>query len=255
MPPESTIPAVAAIPAPPSGARPSRALASGAASSSVTPHDRRSRVASHSASPQKTWTELVRTPVPNAVGGSSMKAASTAPSTSCPSASVSPSGSITESPGWSTTARSGPASDPRIRMNPHGAIDRLTQCPPDPERPNATASCDPRTSSGTTIRAPGAAWCSQGPRQAAKPPARASASPTPTTAVPRFIACYPLAPQPSGFRNLPPCSGRDADRRPHDFRKFLTYCTPRCTSRAMQNTDNPDLLQILLPPRELRHSG
>ena len=39
---------------------------------------------------------------------------------------------MTESPGWSTTARSGPASDPRIRMNPHGAIDRLTQCPPDP---------------------------------------------------------------------------------------------------------------------------
>ena len=52
---------------------------------------------------------------------------------------------------------SGPASDPRIRMNPHGAMDRLTQCPPDPERPNATASCDPRTSSGTTIRAPGPA--------------------------------------------------------------------------------------------------
>ena len=90
-----------------------------------------------------------------------MNAASAAPSASCPSASVSPSGSVTDSPGWSTTVRSGPASDPRIRMNPHGAIDRLTQCPPDPERPNATASCDPRTSSGTTIRAPGPAWSSQ----------------------------------------------------------------------------------------------
>ena len=99
--------------------------------------------------------------MPNPAGGSAMKAASAAPSTSCPSASVRPSGSMTESPGWSTTVRSGPASDPRIRMNPHGAIDRLTQCPPDPERPNATASCDPRTSSGTTIRAPGPAWSSQ----------------------------------------------------------------------------------------------
>ena len=72
---------------------------------------------------------------------------------------------MTESPGWSTTVRSGPASEPRIRMNPHGATDLLTQCPRaslrGPSRPNATASCDPRTSSGTTIRASGAAWSSQ----------------------------------------------------------------------------------------------
>ena len=51
-------------------------------------------------------------------------------------------------------------------MNPHGMMDRLTQCPARPAcegtaRPNATASCDPRTSSGTTIRASGPAWCSQ----------------------------------------------------------------------------------------------
>ena len=59
--------------------------------------------------------------------------------------------------------RSGPASEPRIRMNPHGAMDRLTQCPAcaGVAGPNATASCDPRTSSGTTIRASGPACCSQ----------------------------------------------------------------------------------------------
>ncbi len=41
-----------------------------------------------------------------------------------------PSGSSRDRPGASSTTRSGPASEPRIRMNPHGASDRLVHGPP-----------------------------------------------------------------------------------------------------------------------------
>ncbi len=112
--------------------------------------------------PQNTWAGTAVHPGPQpARRARPAQAASAAGSTSRPSASVRPSGSATVSPG-SMTTRSGPASVPRIRMNPHGASDRLVHGPAGSRAgSNATDSWVPRTSSGTTIRASGAAWASQ----------------------------------------------------------------------------------------------
>ena len=153
----SRIPTVAQESGPSSGARPSRGADRDAGRggagrrapgcSSNSPHSLGSWMVSHRLSPKNTWAGPVRTPVDSSRPGSASAAASAAGSTSRRS------GSRRTRPGWITTVCSGPASAPRILMNPHGASDRLAQCPP--ERPNATDSCVPPTSSGTTIRAPG----------------------------------------------------------------------------------------------------
>ena len=67
---------------------------------------------------------------------------------------------MTVSPGWIVMVRSGPASEPRSRMNPHGASDTLRQLPSGPWRSKAAATCVPRRSSGTTIRPSGVSWLS-----------------------------------------------------------------------------------------------
>lgn len=46
-----------------------------------------------------------------------------------------------------------------MRMNPHGTTERL--CQDSPSHSSATELWEPRRSSGTTIRPPGASWSSQ----------------------------------------------------------------------------------------------
>src|SRR5947209_4990156 len=119
--------------------------------------------------------DAARTPVGTRVGGPARAAASAADS--MPASPGPEPGTVTVSPGTRTVTRSGPASEPRIRMNPQGAIVRLVQCP-SPACVNPTDNCIPRTSSGTTIRAPGP----EGPACATQAGAR---SLTPTVAITR----------------------------------------------------------------------